>query len=102
MSSPTTPNSGSATPKSPEKARLTEEEKKQNHIASEQKRRAAIREQFDRLADLTPGMKGQGRSEGVVLAKAVEFAKEQIEENKKLVAAIEALGGNVDPKLKMV
>ncbi|MCJ1245949.1 hypothetical protein MMC30_003153 [Trapelia coarctata] len=101
MSTPGTPGSDSATSKSPGKPRLTEVEKKQNHIASEQKRRAAIREQFDRLAELTPGMKGQGRSEGAVLAKAVEFAKEQLEEQRKLIAEIEALGGSVDPKLKM-
>lgn len=100
MSSPETPGSGSATP--PGKPRLTEGEKKKNHIASEQKRRAAIREQFDRLAELTPGMKGQGRSEGVVLEKAVDYAKQQLEENNKLIAEIEALGGIVDPKLRMV
>jgi len=100
MSTPGTPGSGSATPTG--KPRLTEGEKKQNHIASEQKRRAAIREQFDRLAELTPGMKGQGRSEGVVLAKAVDYAKEQLEENIKLIAEIESLGGIVDPKFRMV
>lgn len=47
-------------------------------------------------------MKGQGRSEGVVLAKAVDYAKEQLEENIKLIAEIESLGGIVDPKFRMV
>ncbi|KAG9714418.1 hypothetical protein KCU73_g16218, partial [Aureobasidium melanogenum] len=44
-----------------DKPRLTEQEKKNNHIASEQKRRQAIREGFDRLAEIVPGMSGQGR-----------------------------------------
>ena len=35
-----------------DKPRLTEQEKKNNHIASEQKRRQAIREGFDRLAEI--------------------------------------------------
>lgn len=96
MSAATSPSANSTDgPKSPGKARLTEEEKKQNHIASEQKRRAAIRAQFDRLAELTPGMAGLGRSEGVVLAKVVEFAREQVEERKKLIAEIEMRDGVV-------
>jgi hypothetical protein len=45
--------SGSNTPDRP---RLTDAEKKQNHILSEQKRRQAIRQGFDRLAAMTPGM----------------------------------------------
>lgn len=104
MSSPNTPsgNSTQSGPKSPGKPRLTEEEKKQNHIASEQKRRAAIRAQFDRLAELTPGMAGQGRSEGLVLAKLVEYAKTQIEERKRLVAELEARDVQVADEDKMV
>lgn len=52
-----------------EKTRLTEQEKKNNHIASEQKRRLAIREGFDRLTEIVPGLEGQGRSESIVLKK---------------------------------
>ncbi|MCJ1383526.1 hypothetical protein MMC17_006640 [Xylographa soralifera] len=96
MSADSSPSADSTdAPKSPGKPRLTEEEKKQNHIASEQKRRAAIRAQFDRLAELTPGMAGLGRSEGVVLSKVVEFAREQVEERKRLIAEIEERGGVV-------
>jgi hypothetical protein len=40
----------------PDRPRLTDAEKKQNHILSEQKRRQAIRQGFDRLAAMTPGM----------------------------------------------
>ncbi|MCJ1476393.1 hypothetical protein MMC13_005059 [Lambiella insularis] len=102
MSAGTSPSAESTDgPKSPGKARLTEEEKKQNHIASEQKRRAAIRAQFDRLAELTPGMAGLGRSEGVVLSKVVEFAREQIEERKRLVTEIERRGGVVGTEDKV-
>ncbi|KAK8000305.1 hypothetical protein PG990_012905 [Apiospora arundinis] len=61
-----------------EKPRLTEEEKKQNHIASEQKRRQAIRDGFDRLCELVPGLEGQGRSEGLVLKRTVEYMREQL------------------------
>ena len=54
-----------------ERPRLTESEKKTNHIASEQKRRMAIREGFDRLTELVPGLEGMGRSESVVLQKSL-------------------------------
>ncbi|MCJ1311039.1 hypothetical protein MMC25_004709 [Agyrium rufum] len=79
----------------PDKTRLTEEEKKSNHIASEQKRRAAIREGFDRLADMTPGMAGQGRSEGLVLSSVVTYAKQQLEEKERLIRDLEARGVTV-------
>lgn len=96
-----------------EKPRLTEQEKKSNHIASEQKRRQAIREGYDRVADITPGMKGQGRSEALVLNAAIEFANRcvtsrvcscdtadalsrEIAEQHRLVAQAESQGINVD------
>lgn len=59
--------------------RLTEGEKKHNHILSEQKRRQAIRQGFMRLAAITPGMNGLGRSEASVLGAAVEELKKQLE-----------------------
>ncbi|KAL4941369.1 hypothetical protein BDV06DRAFT_212722 [Aspergillus oleicola] len=76
-----------------DKPRLTEQEKKNNHIASEQKRRAAIREGFDRLTELVPGLEGQGRSESIVLKKTVDFIHLQIQERKELIAEIESRGG---------
>lgn len=60
------------------KDRLTDAEKKQNHILSEQKRRQAIRMGFDRLATITPGMDGMGRSEANVLAQATAELKHQL------------------------
>lgn len=83
-----------------EKPRLTEQEKKNNHIASEQKRRQAIREGFDRLTELVPGLEGQARSESVVLKKSVDFMRQSLEERKRLVKEIEELGGSVPDALK--
>ncbi|KAL2756748.1 hypothetical protein ACRALDRAFT_1092882 [Sodiomyces alcalophilus JCM 7366] len=83
-----------------EKPRLTEAEKKQNHIASEQKRRQAIREGFDRLTELVPGLEGQGRSEGLVLQRTVKYMREQLDERRTLIDRIEAAGGHVDDNIK--
>ncbi|KAH7156411.1 hypothetical protein EDB81DRAFT_756875 [Dactylonectria macrodidyma] len=83
-----------------DKPRLTEEEKKQNHIASEQKRRQAIREGFDRLTELVPGLEGQGRSEGLVLKRTVDYMREQLVERQAMIERIEQAGGGVDEKLK--
>ncbi|KAM5371712.1 hypothetical protein ACJZ2D_007877 [Fusarium nematophilum] len=83
-----------------EKPRLTEEEKKQNHIASEQKRRQAIREGFDRLTELVPGLEGQGRSEGLVLKRTVDYMREQLSERQTMIDRIEQAGGDVDEKHK--
>ncbi len=62
----------------------------------EQKRRQAIREGFDRMTELVPGLEGQGRSEGLVLKRTVEFMNETIEERRRLIREIEARGGKVD------
>ncbi|KAB5549828.1 hypothetical protein GE09DRAFT_1127941 [Coniochaeta sp. 2T2.1] len=83
-----------------EKPRLTEEEKKQNHIASEQKRRQAIREGFDRLCELVPGLEGMGRSEGIVLQRTVEFMRAQLQERRELIERVEGNGGLVGDELK--
>ena len=83
-----------------EKSRLTEQEKKNNHIASEQKRRAAIREGFDRLTELVPGLEGQGRSESIVLKKTVDFIQLQLQERHALVAEIERNGGQIENNLR--
>lgn len=92
------PNPGLSTEK--EKPRLTEQEKKNNHIASEQKRRAAIREGFDRLTELVPGLTGQGRSEGMVLRKTVDFIHVKLQERQELIEEIEKRGGKVDDRIR--
>ncbi|KAJ4164843.1 hypothetical protein LMH87_006498 [Akanthomyces muscarius] len=93
-------NTADANGNGDEKPRLTEEEKKQNHIASEQKRRQAIREGFDRLTELVPGLEGQGRSEGLVLKKTVEYMRQQLDERQSMIERVEQTGGAVDPELK--
>ncbi|KAH7196667.1 uncharacterized protein B0J16DRAFT_326377 [Fusarium flagelliforme] len=103
MSSPNnnkSPSAGNLDGAGDERPRLTEEEKKQNHIASEQKRRQAIREGFDRLTELVPGLEGQGRSEGLVLKRTVDYMHEQIAERQRLIARIEAAGGQVDEQYR--
>ena len=45
-------------------------------------------------------MEGQGRSEGIVLKRTVEFMHEQIEERRQIVQKIEQNGGQVDDALK--
>ena len=69
-------------------------------MLAEQKRRQAIREGFDKLTELVPGLEGQGRSEGLVLKKTVDHMREKIEERRVIVAEIEAKGGKVDDELK--
>lgn len=66
----------------------------------EQKRRQAIREGFDRLTELVPGLEGQGRSEGLVLQRTVKYMREQLEERRKIVERVEAAGGTVDEEMK--
>jgi heteromeric Ino2p/Ino4p transcription factor len=78
-----------------EKPRLTEQEKKNNHIASEQKRRQAIRDGFDRLATLVPGMEGQGRSESLVLHGSIDKIKEEKDIYNQLLAQAKAKGLDV-------
>lgn len=50
------------------------------------------------MTELVPGLEGQGRSEGLVLQRTVEFMKQQIEERQRLIREIEARGGTVDDK----
>ncbi|KAF3049608.1 hypothetical protein E8E11_009901 [Didymella keratinophila] len=75
-----------------DRPRLTEAQKKENHIRSEQKRREAIREGFDRLASIVPGMEGQGRSEAVVLEATIKYMREKIVERQKIMADAQAQG----------
>lgn len=68
--------------------------------STEQKRRQAIRDGFDKLCELVPGLEGQGRSEGLVLGRTVEYMREQLEVRRKLVQEREARGEVVDEKFK--
>lgn len=86
------PSSQSPPGNANDRPRLTEAQKKENHIRSEQKRREAIREGFDRLASIVPGMEGQGRSEAVVLEATLQLMREHIDKRQKLIAAGRAKG----------
>jgi heteromeric Ino2p/Ino4p transcription factor len=71
-----------------------------NLRSTEQKRRQAIREGFDRLTELVPGLEGQGRSESIVLNKTVSYMRQQLREREQLVERIEQLGGSVNDGFK--
>ncbi|KAF2737168.1 hypothetical protein EJ04DRAFT_510519 [Polyplosphaeria fusca] len=77
-----------------DRPRLTEAQKKENHIRSEQKRREAIREGFDRLASIVPGMEGQGRSEAIVLEATLKMLREEIMKRKGIIEDARARGIN--------
>ncbi|CUS12071.1 unnamed protein product [Tuber aestivum] len=83
-----------------DRPRLSEQEKKNNHIASEQKRRMAIREGFDKLTEIVPGLEGQGRSESIVLKKSVDHMRDVLNERQELIRRIKALGGEIPPDLQ--
>jgi heteromeric Ino2p/Ino4p transcription factor len=82
------------------KPRLTAQQKRDNHINSESKRRDTIRDKFDRICEIVPGLEGKGRSEGVVLEQTNVFIDQQLVARRMMIAAIESLGGTVDPEHK--
>ncbi|KAH8899515.1 hypothetical protein GQ53DRAFT_313724 [Thozetella sp. PMI_491] len=72
---------------------LSEEQKRENHIRSEQKRRTVIKEGFDDLCDLVPGLKGGGFSKSTMLAMAAEWLEEMLQGNQVLEKQLSALEG---------
>ncbi|KAF1954551.1 hypothetical protein CC80DRAFT_550158 [Byssothecium circinans] len=85
-------SSSQSPPAQPDRPRLTEAQKKENHIRSEQKRREAIREGFDRLASIVPGMHGQGRSEAIVLEATLDLMRKKVLEQHEMVQRGKAKG----------
>lgn len=79
-------------PAGADRPRLSEAQKKENHIRSEQKRREAIREGFDRLAAIVPGMEGQGRSEAVVLEATIKYLRDKIVERQNIISKAKEKG----------
>lgn len=63
---------------------LTEIQKRENHIKSEQKRRTLIREGFDDLGELVPGLRGGGFSKSAVLVMAADWLEELLKGNEEL------------------
>ncbi|KAI8933860.1 hypothetical protein NX059_009558 [Plenodomus lindquistii] len=86
------PASQSPSASAADRPRLSDAQKKENHIRSEQKRREAIREGFDRLAAIVPGMEGQGRSEAVVLEATIKYMREKIVERQDMIASAREKG----------
>jgi hypothetical protein len=72
---------------------LSEEQKRENHIRSEQKRRTLIKEGFDDLCDLVPGLKGGGFSKSTMLTMTAEWLEEVILGNRELAAQLATLEG---------
>ncbi|KAK4457719.1 hypothetical protein QBC42DRAFT_34539 [Cladorrhinum samala] len=83
-----------------QKPRLTDEEKKANHIASEQKRRQAIRDAFDRISTIVPGLEGQARSEGIVLNSTIEYIRLKMRERRDMIAEADARGITIPADLR--
>ncbi|QLI67402.1 uncharacterized protein G6M90_00g050120 [Metarhizium brunneum] len=75
----------------PARENLSEEQKRENHIRSEQKRRTLIKEGFDDLGELVPGLKGGGFSKSTTLAMAAEWLDELLLGNKALAMQVSAL-----------
>jgi hypothetical protein len=74
---------------------LSEEQKRENHIKSEQKRRTLIKEGFDDLCDLVPGLRGGGFSKSTMLAMAAEWLEDLLKGNEALAAQLAALEGRI-------
>jgi hypothetical protein len=63
---------------------LTEEQKRENHIKSEQKRRTLIREGFEDLNHLVPGLRGGGFSKSAVLIMSADWLESLLQGNEVL------------------
>jgi hypothetical protein len=74
---------------------LTEDQKRENHIKSEQKRRTLIREGFEDLNELVPGLRGGGFSKSAVLIMAADWLEELMQGNDGLHKQLESLHGNI-------
>jgi hypothetical protein len=72
---------------------LTEDQKRENHIKSEQKRRTLIREGFEDLGELVPGLKGGGFSKSAVLIMAADWLEELIQGNQELQGRLNQMEG---------
>ncbi|EAW14083.1 basic helix-loop-helix domain-containing protein [Aspergillus clavatus NRRL 1] len=80
---------------------LTEEQKRNNHILSEQKRRNLIRQGFDDLCSLVPGLNGGGFSKSAMLTQAADWLEEILRGNdilKAQLAELKTMNGLVMPR----
>lgn len=70
---------------------LSEEQKRENHIKSEQKRRTLIKEGFDDLCELVPGLRGGGFSKSAMLSITAEWLEEILQGNETLANQLSTL-----------
>jgi hypothetical protein len=75
----------------PSRENLTEEQKRENHIKSEQKRRTLIREGFEDLNNLVPGLRGGGFSKSAVLIMSADWLESLLRGNEVLRQRLDAL-----------
>lgn len=76
----------------PKTERLTDAQRKHNHIQSERQRREAVRNGFNQLSEIVPGMADQGKSEVKVLTATVDYIAEQLKRKEELKAQAMRLG----------
>jgi hypothetical protein len=80
---------------------LSEEQKRTNHILSEQKRRNLIRQGFDDLCSLVPGLRGGGFSKSAMLTQAADWLEDLLRGNELLqsqLADMKTINGLVMPR----
>lgn len=85
----------------PARENLTEEQKRTNHILSEQKRRNLIRQGFDEMCSLVPGLRGGGFSKSAMLTQAADWLEDVLQGNEILkgqLAELKAVNGLVMPR----
>lgn len=83
------------------KENLTEEQKRTNHILSEQKRRNLIRQGFDELCALVPGLRGGGFSKSAMLTQSADWLEEVLHGNailRKQLAELKTMNGMIMPR----
>ncbi|KAF2090246.1 hypothetical protein K490DRAFT_34981 [Saccharata proteae CBS 121410] len=85
----TTPRKRSATAaQKAQRENLTEEQKRNNHILSEQKRRNLIKQGFEEMNELVPGLKSGGFSKSSVLMEGAKFLETLVRGNEILRQAL--------------
>lgn len=72
---------------------LTEDQKRENHIKSEQKRRTLIREGFEDLGELVPGLRGGGFSKSAVLIMSADWLEDLLHGNEMLRQRLDHMHG---------
>lgn len=76
----------------PKTERLTDAQRRNNHIQSERQRREAVRNGFNQLSEIVPGMEDQGKSEVRVLGATVDYITEQLKLREEYKQKCMALG----------